>query len=304
MELNSYLHGKPALNYYAAHLEGKEASFQVHYWGIMPRHYDTIIHQHSFFEICYVTEGQGKYVDNNIEYELEKGMIFISRPHILHQIKSREGISLLYVGFELLWAESNEDWKNMMKEAEENASVLIKSSETVAVAALWKALLHQSIKTNEVFLGNILLHTAYSLILSLVQLAVPKRANYHTEAVLPKTSSHLHIAILHIKDNLSSSLRIADTAAHLHISERHLSRIFKTELGINYSDYVKNERIQKAVHLLKTTNLSLKDISTQAGFSTVHYFTRIFSTTVGSAPGTFRRLYTDSHTKSYTEKEK
>ncbi|GAA3330875.1 hypothetical protein GCM10020331_085150 [Ectobacillus funiculus] len=62
----------------------------------------------------------------------------------------------------------------------------------------------------------------------------------------------------------------------------------------------KNERIQRAVTLLKTTDLSIKDIAEETGFRTVHYFTRVFFTSVvGSSPGRFRSLYTNSETTTF-----
>ncbi|WP_328591446.1 AraC family transcriptional regulator [Metabacillus sediminilitoris] len=36
--------------------------------------------------------------------------------------------------------------------------------------------------------------------------------------------------------------------------------------------------------LLKTTNISIKDISEQTGFKNVHYFTGVFTATVGIPP--------------------
>ncbi|AEP89922.1 putative HTH-type transcriptional regulator YfiF [Bacillus subtilis subsp. subtilis str. RO-NN-1] len=98
---------------------------------------------------------------------------------------------------------------------------------------------------------------------------------------------------LHIKDNLSQPLKLTDVAGHFHISGRHLSRLFAAELGVSYSEFVQNEKINKAAALLKSTNLSIKEIAEEIGFS-VHYFTRVFSAKIGSSPGLFRSLYKDS----------
>jgi transcriptional regulator GlxA family with amidase domain len=143
-------------------------------------------------------------------------------------------------------------------------------------------------------------HLAYSLILSLLQIFVPysRNINHHT---FPKTSSSLfNVAKLYIKDNLSQPLKLSDAASHLHISGRHLSRIFVSESGVSYSEFVQNERVQRAATLLKTTDLSINDIAEETGFKNVHYFTRVFTSTVGTSPGRFRSLYTDLKATTYT----
>ncbi|WP_420489989.1 hypothetical protein [Neobacillus vireti] len=48
MDLNNYLSGKTSLNDYVHRLNQNNASFQVHYWGVMPKHYDNQLHKHSF----------------------------------------------------------------------------------------------------------------------------------------------------------------------------------------------------------------------------------------------------------------
>ncbi|RBN36355.1 AraC family transcriptional regulator, partial [Priestia megaterium] len=97
----------------------------------------------------------------------------------------------------------------------------------------------------------ILSNLAHSLILLLIQNFVVT-SNYHNQkSVQKKSSLILTLAKLYIKDNLSNSIKLTDTATHLHLSSRHLSRLFKSELGISYSEYVQNVRIQRAATLLK-----------------------------------------------------
>ncbi|MDA8352423.1 MAG: helix-turn-helix domain-containing protein [Firmicutes bacterium] len=59
-----------------------------------------------------------------------------------------------------------------------------------------------------------------------------------------------------------------------------MSRIFVSESGINFSIFLQKERLQKASTLLKSTDLSINQIAERTGFSTVHYFTRVFTSTM------------------------
>src|SRR5665647_26328 len=89
------------LNEQALVLNGDAACFKIHYWGVDPCLHDNPVHKHSFFEVCFCMDGEGVYMDDYINYPLNKGTHFCSRPGITHQIRSKDGLFLLYVAFEL-----------------------------------------------------------------------------------------------------------------------------------------------------------------------------------------------------------
>ncbi|MBD1383382.1 AraC family transcriptional regulator [Metabacillus arenae] len=305
MNINNLLLGKTPLNKYVHKLSQSDVSFHVHYWGVMPKHYNNLLHKHSFLEVCYVVDGEGEYIENNCTYQLQKNKLFLSRPNVLHQIRSDSGLFLLYIGFELIESKSSDKWIMIMDKIKECNEIMIDVEEEATFSLLWESLLVQASKNEHSFFEEILKNTSYSLILSLLERFSPMLSyNSNQKASNEKFSPILSQAKLYIQDNLSDTLKLSDLANHLHISSRHLSRLFVKDLGVSYSEYVKNERIQKSATLLKTTDLSIKDISEQTGFKTVHYFTRVFTATVGSSPGKFRTVYTDQEKIVYSEKEK
>lgn len=287
------------LNQNAHHLMQNGAAFHVHYWGAVPEHYDTTLHKHSFLEICYVIDGKGTYLENECEYALHKDIIFFSRPEVLHQIRSKEGLALVYVAFELIESESSEEWINMIDIVKRCQQTVMESGEDTAANLLWKALLMESIKSQNSFFKSMLANLSASLIISLLQMFAPQ-ANGQVN-ISENSSSLLAQAKLFIKDNLANDLKLSHVANHLHISGRHLSRIFVSELGINFSKFVQKERMKRAATLLKTTDLSIKDIARETGFMDVHYFTRVFTDTMREPPGRFRTLYMDSEKIIYTD---
>jgi YesN/AraC family two-component response regulator len=192
-----------------------------------------------------------------------------------------------------------------MEQIEECTEIIIDVEERASFSLLWESLLSQASKNDHPFFEEILMNIANSLILSLLERFSPIHADSSNQNISnEETSPILTQAKLYIQDNLSDTLKLSDIAKHLHISSRHLSRLFVKELGVSYSEYVKKERIQKSSMLLKTTNLSIKEISEQTGFKNVHYFTRVFSATVRNPPGNFRTLYTNQEKMTYSEKEK
>ncbi|UOF90961.1 AraC family transcriptional regulator [Fodinisporobacter ferrooxydans] len=301
MNLNKFLSGKSTLNEYIHRLNQNGASFQVHYWGVMQKHYDNLLHKHSFFEVCYVVEGEGIYIDDNHTYSLQENTLFLSKPEVLHQIKSEKGLFLLYVAFELIESESSEKWIRIMEIAKQCPVIVIQEKDDTPTTLLWKSLLIQASYRKHAFFEEMLSNIAYSLIISILQNFVPSLNHSNLENVPEVYSLLLTQAILYIHDNLASSLKLSEVAKHFHISGRHLSRIFVSELGVSYSKYVLDERIKKAVTLLKKSNLSIKEISEETGFISVQYFTRVFTSMMQISPARFRSLYVDSKTTEFSD---
>ena len=289
MTLLNSVSGIFPLNQYVDRLNNNGASFQIHYWGAMPKHYNNTYHKHSFFEVCYVNEGDGYYLENGKRYSLNANTMFLSRPDVLHQIESDEGLFILYVAFELIESESSEGWIKIIEEAKRCSEVTVNVKKDTIAALLWKSLLQQATKTDSFFIEENLTSLASSLIQSLLEMFTPFPQKGIRET-LPDSyySSLVYEVKLHILDNLSDPLKLFDVASHFHVSGRHLSRMFVTELGVSYTDFVQNERVQRAAMLLRTSNLSIKDVAQESGFSTVHYFTSVFTSTMGKSPGRFR----------------
>ncbi|ACT01211.1 transcriptional regulator, AraC family [Paenibacillus sp. JDR-2] len=74
----------------------------------------------------------------------------------------------------------------------------------------------------------------------------------------------------------------------------YLCQIFKKNAGITIGTYVQQLRIQRAKHLLASTNLSVADIAKQCGFEDPFYFSRIFKKIEGLGPSSYRSRTTST----------
>ncbi len=64
--------------------------------------------------------------------------------------------------------------------------------------------------------------------------------------------------------------------------------MFKEITGIGFKEYVSKRRIEQAQYLLRTTDMSIKEISEKIGFSNSDYLTRIFKANLGVTPSVYR----------------
>lgn len=93
-----------------------------------------------------------------------------------------------------------------------------------------------------------------------------------------------------IADNLyDPNLSLKDIASKLGFSVSYLSTMIKKDLGINFQEYVIEQRIAKAKILLLTTDMKIYEIAENVGFYDVNYFSARFKHHVGMTPRQYQR---------------
>lgn len=93
----------------------------------------------------------------------------------------------------------------------------------------------------------------------------------------------------HIEENYSTDLTLNDLAAIAGLSEYYFSRLFKKQTGFTPHEYLIKTRITSTKILLKSTNLSLREIAYKCGFSNESSFSNTFKKITDMTPGTFRK---------------
>lgn len=97
--------------------------------------------------------------------------------------------------------------------------------------------------------------------------------------------------IAYIDTDLSTDLSLKTFAKYLNVNASYLSTLFSKEMGMPLSEYVNNCRIFHAKKLLLGTDLPIKSIAEQCGFSDTHYFSRVFRKLVGTTPNAYRKSF-------------
>ncbi|POX41103.1 AraC family transcriptional regulator [Streptomyces sp. Ru73] len=92
----------------------------------------------------------------------------------------------------------------------------------------------------------------------------------------------------HILRHLDERLTVADLAGYAHVSERHLTRLFKTELGMTPSAYVESARVERARQQLESTDDTLERIVSACGFGTTDTLVRAFRRRLDTTPTEYR----------------
>lgn len=105
------------------------------------------------------------------------------------------------------------------------------------------------------------------------------------------TERYLHMAPLkeYVDSRFSDpDFSIAELAEAYHVSTSRMSSLFKQEMSMGFLEYVWQLRLEKAQELLRTTQLSVDEISIQVGYLASTSFSRKFKLETGMTPSQYR----------------
>lgn len=96
--------------------------------------------------------------------------------------------------------------------------------------------------------------------------------------------------INYVNENYAERLLLSHLAKKMNYSLPYLSRHFKEETGITFSEYVQKVRIEQSCRLLANTKKSVIEISQLVGYSDVKFFNHLFQKHKKMTPRFFRKI--------------
>lgn len=128
------------------------------------------------------------------------------------------------------------------------------------------------------------------------------RAMHSLEAFLLDCAAHLPVVagtatdpriertIEYVQRNLRMPLTRAELARQAGLSLHRFAHLFQEQVGKSPRQFIEEERIKLAKHLIETTTASFSEIAADTGYPNLFYFSQRFKTACGMSPSTFRAL--------------
>jgi transcriptional regulator GlxA family with amidase domain len=113
-------------------------------------------------------------------------------------------------------------------------------------------------------------------------------------------SSHrIQLVLDYLADSYCQRISIARLSEMINLSPSRFSHMFKAQTGTSPMQYLKLLRLKRAVELLHTTCMSVKEVMFEVGFNDASHFVRDFRRIYGLTPGQHRAvLLLDAVTES------
>lgn len=93
----------------------------------------------------------------------------------------------------------------------------------------------------------------------------------------------------YIEQHITEKITLNSIANQINMNESYISRLFKSETGMNIIQYINVSKMEKAKELLKEKNMIVKDVAYALGFEEQSYFNRMFNKYFGVNPKEYKK---------------
>ena len=228
---------------------------------------------HQPYELVYVDRGELHNLVQGTDIVLPQQSFMIIDSNHWHTQYSNLAVSFLTLSF---WAEDK--------------SIYRITNRAFCLTPQLKGLFQQLLSQKQ--------HTSYShdyiesllkiLLIELLQKADPDTAD------LPVTADHsenqiVDQAIQIISEHTTQRLTLEALANRVHVSVPYLYKLFQTHLGISPGKYIARIRMEECKVLLRDRQMSMGEVATHMGFSSLQHFSRQFKSICGITPTQYVR---------------
>lgn len=103
----------------------------------------------------------------------------------------------------------------------------------------------------------------------------------------------------YIHNNLHKKIVLNDIAEYCGKNPTYICDLFKKEMGITISHYIRNQRVEAACNMLKYSEYTPVDIANYLGFCSHSRFISVFKERTGLTPREYRNAYFSTNWSDY-----
>lgn len=231
------------------------------------------LHWHSYFEIELILSGKGKYVINDVGYDIEKHHMFFLSPTDFHYLLVEEDARLIHLAFD----ETVMDGKDLSRIFSVTKKAFVFSPEGYeAFLSAARLLIEESKEEGE---------AAFRLLSYFLSRIF--RESAAEAAADDKHYKGIRKAIVYMDVHFKEKITLATLAAEAGYHPTYFSELFKKVTGETYTQTLTKLRIGYARTLL-SGGLSVSDACFLSGFGSLSGFLSVFKKHCGMPPSEYR----------------
>ncbi len=233
------------------------------------------MHHHTYFEVHFLLDGCQAYELGGKEYNVKKGHFLIISPLCKHKISySSPDILKISLNFAITSAGSSVALKDF----------IFDKTPVGILDRIDKILLER--ESSSALSARLTENCVFEMTASIMRLMGIKESA--AQKIVPNENMRLFLAKQYIEDNIEQTPFVSEVAAFCHLSTKQLTRLFSGS-DTTPAKYIQKKRLELAERLLRSTSLSLREISEKMSFSSEYYFNAFFKKHSGMSPGEYRR---------------
>lgn len=132
---------------------------------------------------------------------------------------------------------------------------------------------------------------SFSQAIKNLYLAVDSFLEEKQRQVKQKNRKPISEAVRYIHENFAKTISQEEAARASNVSVTYLSKLFKEEMGMGFTEYVTKVRLEESEKFLADTAMSIKEIAVAVGYPDEKYFSKLFKKNTGIKPTEYRKIY-------------
>ena len=231
------------------------------------------------YQLNYIIEGSGTYENKHGTFKTKPGSLMVTTPNTWHRYKptKSKGWTEIYVGFNGPIAE-NFLSHNRFNPTLPVINVGIKEEILDTYLKIFDLIKKEHPGYQQIVSGMIIKLLGYVI-------AFDKRKGFSGK----KIATIIEEARFMMHKNVDKTIDLEAYAISHSIGYTHFRRMFKNYTGLSPHQYHLQLKIMRAKELLLSTDRSIKEISYDLGFESIHYFSRFFKKKTGINPSDFSK---------------
>jgi AraC-like DNA-binding protein len=246
--------------------------------------------KHNFWEFIYIEKGEAGILADSTEYVLKEDEIIFHQPNEHHQMRAITAnvkvVNIVFVCRDKAMSFFNKKVLSLDIAQKSLLSLILKEAAENFSSQLNVPFQAKLIKKkNAPFGGEQLIKTYLEqFLISLVRsdsLAL-KKADLSEKN---ENEDRIVEAIVHyLKSNITNQLYLDDICKNICFSKSYIKQLFSRKKGEGIMQFFTSLKIDESKRLLREESLNITQISEMLGFSSVHYFSRVFKNRTGVSP--------------------
>ena len=255
-----------------------------------PWHFEN--HSQSAVEIIVPLKGEVIYTVDDSTYRVQSNEVLIVPPNRIHSLTMHEGSARYLLLFEpdnIFGMRDMQLVENMLH------TPLYLTGQSEAQESI-RALLLQTVSCYErrEFMWNSLCYSyllqMYARLGQFNMSREQRQIELRSQRIDPEI---VDSARLFIDQNYMRDITLGDVSSFTGFSKCYFSRVFKQQLGLSFSEYLRRKRVSMAEELLIHSRQPIQEIAMRAGFGSVATFNRVFRDARNCTPSRYREIYGD-----------
>ena len=252
-------------------------------------------HSHDFFEITFITKGNGYHVINNNHHTIKQGNLFLITPKSEHNLlpanpsEAFEWINVLFfpsvISTSLIDMVDTTDILKVLISSEslhyntKELSDIELQNDAQEFQHIFEEM-QQEFQARKAGYQNLLKGYLEILLVKIV------RAYFYD----PTSDTEISQKVLNYlrEKSFQNDLNLEELAKRTFYSPQYFRKLFKSKTGIPLSTFIRQKRLDYAKQLLENTDLSISGVMEKAGFNDTKSFYAAFKSAYGVTPANMR----------------